>query len=97
MDRTEEQVADELRVLDSQAGDPAALRALVECWQPRLLHYVTRLTGDPAGAQDVTQEAWLGIGLIKIWYWMELNRNTVLREIKRLELQVAHLAGRVGK
>jgi len=31
------------------------------------------------------------IGLVKLWYWMELNRVTVLREIKRLELQVARL------
>ena len=34
----------------------------------------------------------LSIALIKIWYWMELNKNAVLRELKRLELQVARLA-----
>ncbi|MGK0187201.1 MAG: hypothetical protein ACI9R3_002987 [Verrucomicrobiales bacterium] len=34
------------------------------------------------------------IGLLKLWYWMELNRVTVLREIKRLELQVARLAAK---
>ncbi|MCB2156372.1 hypothetical protein KQI84_15975 [bacterium] len=28
---------------------------------------------------------------MKIWYWMELNRNAMLREIKRVELQVAQL------
>ncbi len=28
---------------------------------------------------------------MKIWYWMEMNRHTLRREIKRLELQVAHL------
>ena len=27
----------------------------------------------------------------KIWFWMVMNRNSVLREIKRLELQVARL------
>ena len=32
------------------------------------------------------------IGLLKMWYWMELNRVTIMREIKRLELQVARLA-----
>ena len=32
------------------------------------------------------------IAMLKIWYWMELNKNTVLREVKRLELQVARLA-----
>lgn len=33
-----------------------------------------------------------GILGMKIWYWMELQRNALTREIKRLELQVAHLA-----
>lgn len=28
----------------------------------------------------------------KMWQWMEMQRNAVSREIKRLELQVAHLA-----
>ena len=31
----------------------------------------------------------------KIWYWMELNKNAIKREIKRLELQIARLAGRL--
>jgi uncharacterized membrane protein YciS (DUF1049 family) len=35
------------------------------------------------------------IGLVKIWYWMELNKNSVTREVKRLELQVAQLAARL--
>jgi RNA polymerase sigma factor (sigma-70 family) len=29
---------------------------------------------------------------MKVWYWMELNKHSVTREVKRLELQVAHLA-----
>ena len=28
----------------------------------------------------------------KIWYWMEIERITMTREIKRVELMVAHLA-----
>ncbi len=28
----------------------------------------------------------------KIWYWMEIERLTMTREIKRVELMVAHLA-----
>src|SRR5262245_61077215 len=35
------------------------------------------------------------IGLVKIWYWMELNKNSITREVKRLELQVAHMVTRV--
>ncbi|OQW60677.1 MAG: hypothetical protein A4S17_10365 [Proteobacteria bacterium HN_bin10] len=34
------------------------------------------------------------VGLLKIWFWMEMHRNQVLREVKRLELQVARLAAR---
>ena len=39
-----------------------------------------------------------GMGAItamKVWYWMELNKNALKREIKRLELAVAHLAQRL--
>ena len=32
------------------------------------------------------------IGMFKIWFWMVMNRNSVIREIKRLELQVARLS-----
>lgn len=31
------------------------------------------------------------IGLLKIWYWMELNKTVLTREMKRLELQIARL------
>ncbi len=36
-----------------------------------------------------------GVSMMKVWYWMELNKNAVTREIKRLELQIARLAGRI--
>ena len=29
---------------------------------------------------------------LKLWFWMELQKNSILREIKRVELQVARLA-----
>ena len=32
------------------------------------------------------------IGLLRLWYFMELNRISVIREIKRLELQVSLLS-----
>lgn len=32
---------------------------------------------------------------LKIWYWMLLNKNSVTREVKRLELQIATLARRL--
>jgi uncharacterized membrane protein YciS (DUF1049 family) len=36
------------------------------------------------------------IALVKIWFWLELNKNMLTREIKRLELQVATLSRRVS-
>lgn len=35
------------------------------------------------------------VSMMKIWSWMEINRNFVTREIKRVELQIARLAGRI--
>jgi hypothetical protein len=32
------------------------------------------------------------IGLLRLWYFIELNRLSVIREVKRLELQVSLLA-----
>jgi thiol:disulfide interchange protein len=36
--------------------------------------------------------AFLGLGLIKLWFWFELKANVIVREIKRVELQVSSLA-----
>ena len=38
--------------------------------------------------------AMMAVSSLKTWYWMELNKNAITREIKRLELQVAHLGRR---
>lgn len=35
------------------------------------------------------------IAAMKVWYWLELNKNAVMREIKRVELQIARLASRI--
>ena len=39
----------------------------------------------------------MAVGMLKMWYWMEMNRNTHTREIKRVELQIAKLAERLGR
>lgn len=36
----------------------------------------------------------LAVAMLKMYFWMEMNKNVVLREVKRLELQVARLAAR---
>lgn len=39
----------------------------------------------------------LASAMLKIWYWMELNKNAILREVKRVELQMARLASELRK
>jgi hypothetical protein len=31
------------------------------------------------------------VTMLKVWYWMQMDRNAIIREIKRLELQIAAL------
>ena len=59
-----------------------------------------------ATATEVSEIVSWGVGILffgllvalgKIWYWMELNKNTVTRELKRIELQLAELARTVGE
>ena len=35
------------------------------------------------------------VSMLKVWYFLEINKNAVTREIKRLELQIARLANRI--
>ena len=41
--------------------------------------------------------AFAGLALIKVWFWLELQKNAVVREVKRLEVQVACLATRLRR
>jgi hypothetical protein len=38
--------------------------------------------------------AGMGLQLIKLFSWMEIEKNAIVREVKRLELQVARLSAR---
>jgi uncharacterized protein DUF6768 len=33
----------------------------------------------------------MAVGLLKTWHWMQMDKNTLIREIKRLELHIAAL------
>ena len=37
------------------------------------------------------------VSMMKLWAWMEIEKNSTIREIKRLELQVARLTQRLGE
>lgn len=37
------------------------------------------------------------VSMLKVWYWMELQKNAMIREVKRLELQIARLVSRLNQ
>ena len=39
----------------------------------------------------------LFMGMTKLFAWMQMDKNAVLREIKRLELQVSSIAGKISQ
>ncbi|OUR99026.1 hypothetical protein A9Q86_13240 [Flavobacteriales bacterium 33_180_T64] len=39
----------------------------------------------------------LGVSMLKVFAWMQMDKNAVLREIKRLELQVSSLSGKLSQ
>ena len=41
--------------------------------------------------------AFAGITVIKLWFWLELEKNAIVHEVKRLELQVASLAAQLRR
>jgi hypothetical protein len=52
-------------------------------------------TDDAAAKVDwlaVGLAAFIAFGLLRIWFFMEINRLSITREIKRLELQVSAVA-----
>jgi RNA polymerase sigma-70 factor (ECF subfamily) len=68
MDRSVQQLVDEILVMDAQDGKARAMEILVSRWQKRLWQHAFRLTADEQAAWDVTQQSWLGIikGLRKL-------------------------------
>ena len=41
--------------------------------------------------------AFAGLALVKIWFWLEIQKNAVVCELKRLEVQVASLAAQLRR
>ncbi|GAA3652108.1 DUF6768 family protein [Flavivirga jejuensis] len=39
----------------------------------------------------------IGISILKVFAWMQMDKNTIMRELKRLELQVSSLSGRTSE
>jgi hypothetical protein len=41
--------------------------------------------------------AFAGLALVKVWFWLELQKNAIVREVKRLEVQVGSVAALVRR
>ena len=39
----------------------------------------------------------LGVSMLKVFAWMQMDKNAILREMKRLELQVSSLSGKISE
>ena len=72
-----------------------AVSAAVAAWAASAF-FRAATTRDWVMYATVFQVAAITVVMLKIWYWMEVNRNTHTREIKRLEIQVAKLVDRIG-
>jgi len=38
-----------------------------------------------------------GVSMLKVFTWMQMDKNAILREMKRLELQVSSLSGKINE
>jgi len=38
-----------------------------------------------------------GVSMLKVFAWMQMDKNALLREMKRLELQVSSLSGKISE
>jgi hypothetical protein len=38
-----------------------------------------------------------GVSMLKVFAWMQMDRNALLREMKRLELQISSLSGKISE
>jgi RNA polymerase sigma factor (sigma-70 family) len=96
MQKSRNQIYDELLVLKCQQGDKDAFAELVDRWQKRLWSYALRVTGSEPAAWDILQETWLAIikGIKRLddvdvfpqWAFRILNNKCVDR-LRRQYLQ----------
>ena len=61
LDRALDDLTDEELVSAHLQGRPAAFHRLYDRYRDRLIHFITRKTGDPDRAQDLVQEAFIRV------------------------------------
>jgi RNA polymerase sigma-70 factor (ECF subfamily) len=93
------EAGDQVLILQSQQGDPAAFEALIRQHQRMIYSLTYRMTGSPADAEDLTQEtflrAWRQIGSYRsaakfsTWlYRIAINACLTWRQRETLRAQV---------
>lgn len=38
----------------------------------------------------------IGVSMLKVFAWMQMDKNALIRELKRLELQISSLSGKIS-
>lgn len=64
---------------------------LLICFVAATSFFTVDTTRSQIACAAVFTVGFVGFAMWWIWYWMIFNRNDALREIKRLELQIAEL------
>ena len=92
-------------ITDAYAGKLRWMFVLASVWQ--LVFFVVWIWSgfqffDAAGVEDkilwatVFLMSGMMMSMIKMMHWMLINRNRILREVKRLELEVARLGKKLA-
>jgi RNA polymerase sigma-70 factor (ECF subfamily) len=80
-------------------GDTAALEALIECHQSRIIGTVAKMLGDESDAEDIAQQVFIRVWkhagryepTAKFTTWLyKITRNLVFNELRRRKRHPAH-------
>ena len=91
-EQTAERTHDQDLVARLRAGDETAFAELVDAWSPVMLHVARRYVANRQAAEDVVQEAWLGVlkGLDRFEGRSSLRSWTFSILINRAKTRRAH-------
>ena len=58
--------------------------------------FSTELTNDLIKWSVLGTLCMMAVSMLKLFSWMQMDKNALLRELKRLELQISSLAGKIS-
>jgi RNA polymerase sigma-70 factor, ECF subfamily len=99
-DPADEANAQDLRWMEEiKNGSTAALEALIECHQSRIIGTVAKMLGDESDAEDISQQVFIRVWkhagryqpTAKFTTWLyKITRNLVFNELRRRKRHPAH-------